>query len=64
MGDASEETRVGALVLVDSLPLEVVSQRGGVDYVETFGVFDLCAQGLELNYAVFGLDVWFFLAVG
>ena len=64
MRDASEETRVRALVLVYPLPLEVIGQGSGVDHVETLGVFDLSAQGLELNYAVLGLDVWLFLAVG
>lgn len=60
---ASEETRIRPFVLVDPFPLEVIGQRSRVYYIETLGVFDLSAQGLELNDAVLGLDVWLFLAV-
>lgn len=64
MRHASEETRVRAFVFVDPLPLEVIGQGSRVYHVETLGVFNLSAQGLELDYAVLGLNVWFFLAVG
>lgn len=60
---APEETRVGVLGVVHFLPLEVVGQGSWVDYVETFGVFDLGSHGLELDDVVLGLDVGLLLPV-
>lgn len=58
-----EETRVWSFIFIDSFPLEIVSKRSWVDYIEPFGIFNLCPQRLKLNNVVFGLNIWLFISI-
>ena len=61
--DALEEAFVGIdrarrqLVLVDSLPLELVADVGRVDHVEPLDVLHFGPEGPELYYVILGLEV-------